>query len=103
MISSIHKSSSPVLGVGTTVEAAELNLVDDFTIGGHVTMADTKNFVLNTGTGTKVGTATGQKLGFYGATPVDQPATITDGSDAASTQAAVNAVIDRLQELGLIA
>jgi hypothetical protein len=44
------------------------------------------------------------KLGFYGlATPIVQPATVTDGTDATTTQAAVNAIIDRLQALGLIA
>jgi hypothetical protein len=32
-----------------------------------------------------------------------QPATVTDGTDATTTQAAVNAIIDRLQALGLIA
>jgi hypothetical protein len=39
---------------------------------GDVTIADTKNIILNTTTGTKIGTATDQKLGFYNATPVVQ-------------------------------
>jgi hypothetical protein len=34
--------------------------------------------VLATGTGTKIGTATTQKLGFYNATPVVQPAAVAD-------------------------
>ena len=72
-------------------------------VNGHLTLADDKHIILAGTKGSKIGTATSQKLGFYGANPVDQPATVTDGSDAASTQAAVNAVIDRLQELGLIA
>lgn len=53
--------------------------------------------------GTVLGQDEDAKVGFYGVTPVDQPATITDGTDATTTQTAVNAVIDRLQELGLIA
>lgn len=52
--------------------------------------------------GTVLGQSSSDKIGFYGATPVDRPATVTDGTDATTTQAAVNAIIDRLQELGLI-
>lgn len=54
--------------------------------------------------GTVLGQSSTDKLGFYGlATPIVQPATVTDGTDATTTQAAVNAIIDRLQALGLIA
>jgi hypothetical protein len=52
------------LGVGTG---------DSPTFAG-LTIADTGNIVLDTGTGTKIGTATGQKLAFYNATPVVQQA-----------------------------
>jgi hypothetical protein len=99
MLSSIVKS----VGVGSKVQASELDIDGDITVGGHLTMSDAKNIVVNTSTGTKIGTATGQKIGFFNATPVNQPDAVTDGSDAATTQAAVNAVIDRLQELGLLA
>ena len=37
------------------------------------TFADATNIALNTTTGTKIGTATTQKLGFYNATPIVQP------------------------------
>jgi len=40
-------------------------------------MADATNIVLNTTTGTKIGTATSQKLGFFNATPADQPTAYT--------------------------
>lgn len=57
--------------------------------------------------GLKIGGASTSLLGFYGSTPVDQPATVADpsGGSTVDTQAraAVSAVIDRLQELGLIA
>jgi hypothetical protein len=52
------------LGVGTG---------DSPTFAG-LTIADAGNIVLATGTGTKIGTATGQKLAFYNATPVVQQA-----------------------------
>lgn len=55
------------------------------------------------GTGLNVGASTSEKIGFYGVTPVDQPATVADATDAATAITTVNAVIDRLQELGLIA
>jgi hypothetical protein len=42
---------------------------------GNVTIADGINVVLNTTTGTKMGTATTQKLGFWNATPIVQPTT----------------------------
>ena len=60
------------------------------TVVNGLTMADAKNIVVNTTTGTKIGTATTQKLGFYNATPVAQQATtgtttgFTAGSGTAS-------------------
>lgn len=45
------------------------------TIVAGLTFADAKNIVVNATTGTKIGTATTQKLGFYNATPVAQQAT----------------------------
>jgi hypothetical protein len=38
---------------------------------------DGTNIPLNSTTGTKIGTATSQKLGFWNATPVDRPAAYT--------------------------
>lgn len=42
-----------------------------------LTIADATNIILNTTTGTQIGTATSQKLGFYGVTPVVQPTALT--------------------------
>lgn len=53
-----------------------------------ITIADATNIVLNTTTGTKIGTATTQKLGFYNATPIVQP---------------TGNIITALQNLGLVA
>ena len=46
--------------------------------GGHLTFADGVNVVLSSSTGTKFGTATTQKLGFFNATPVVQQTATTD-------------------------
>ena len=40
-----------------------------------ITVANGVNFAFNTGTGTKLGTATTQKLSFWNATPIVQPTT----------------------------
>src|ERR1019366_7128154 len=47
------------------------------TYTGDQTLSDV-NLVLGTVTGTKIGTATTQKLGFYNATPIVQPANTVD-------------------------
>lgn len=41
-------------------------------VGTTATWADTLDFVFGTTTGSKIGTAAAQKIGFYGATPVNQ-------------------------------
>ena len=87
---------------------------------GLTTFSDACNIAFNTTTGTKIGTATTQKLAFWNATPVDRPDTVTDAAtqdltgsdtvdrvkveaDLTSCKTAINTIIDRLQELGLIA
>jgi len=47
----------------------------DFLGTGTITLADQIDIALNATTGTKIGTATSQKLGFWNVTPVIQPAT----------------------------
>lgn len=47
------------------------------TLSGDLTLSDV-NIVLGTTTGTKIGTATSQKLGFFNATPIVQPANSVD-------------------------
>jgi len=44
------------------------------TFNQNITFADTRNIVLNTTTGTKIGTATSQKLGFHDSAPTIQRA-----------------------------
>ena len=79
------------------------NKTGRFTFYKLLQMLDGRNIQTGLTTGTKIATATTQKLGFYGVTPVDQPATVADAVDAASVILRCNDIIDRLQELGLIA
>ncbi|QDU97513.1 hypothetical protein [Lignipirellula cremea] len=60
-----------------------------------LTFADAVNVAFNTTTGTNFGTATGQKLGFWNATPVVQQVLATGAG------ATVDNVISLLQTLGL--
>ncbi len=90
------------------------------TISGNLTLS-TKNIVTDGATGTKIGTATTQLLGFYNATPIAQPAANTDtttGAAGSSTAVYLNTtftgasgtaaftlggVITKLKALGLLA
>ena len=76
---------------------------------------DTNVATINTTAGSAGGTKRGLQicsaatdlLGLFGADPVDQPATVADPSGGSTVdteaRAAIAAVIDRLQEVGLIA
>ena len=53
--------------------------------------------------GTVIGRVAAEKIGFHGATPVIQQTLVATGTNAATTQAAVNSVIALLQTYGLMA
>jgi len=72
-----------------------------------LTFVDATDLAVGTGAGTKIGTATGQKLAFYNATPIAQGASVADATGGAVIDAeartAINALISRIEALGLIA
>lgn len=72
-----------------------------------ITMGDAKNFIVNATTGTKFGTATTQKMGWWNATPVVQPAAVADAAGGATVdteaRTAINTLLARLRTTGLIA
>lgn len=75
-----------------------------FTAGGNIQPADGASIILGSSTGNRIGSATTQKMGFYGATPIVQPAsTPAAASDPATTQALVNDIRTKLLALGLVA
>ena len=74
---------------GAAVLDSTLTVAGAATFNGSVTMGDADDIILATGTGTKIGTAVGQKLGFYNKTPVVQPAAAAQVAAAAQTQDAV--------------
>lgn len=75
----------------------------NFSSAGVVEVVDAVNISTGTTTGTKIGTATTQKLGFFNKTPVVQPAAVANATDAASVITQLNALLARLRDLGLIA
>jgi hypothetical protein len=74
---------------------------------GDITLADQTDIVLNAATGTKIGTATTQRLGFFNATPVTQRpshGSQTAGSGyGARERNMLNDVYSGLRALGLLA
>jgi hypothetical protein len=76
------------------ITAGDISILNDFATGnikfaaggsstfhwriqsaGHLEAADAENLIFGTTTGTKIGTATSQKIGFWNATPIVQPTT----------------------------
>jgi len=85
------------------------------TFNGTVNIQDAKNIVLGGTTGTKLGSATTEKLGVWGATPIVQPttgvaaATFTANSGTAVNDAStfdgytIKQVVKALRNIGLLA
>ena len=84
-------TSAGNVGIGVTSPSSLLHLAD----AGHITVGTT--------TGTKIGTATTQKLGFYNATPVVQPTAVADATTAVDVITQLNALLAKLRTLGIIA
>ncbi len=76
---------------------------DRYTIQKTIQMFDERNIQTSTGVGTQIATASTQKLGLWGTTPVDQPETVADASGCnGDADDRLNELIDRLQEIGII-
>jgi hypothetical protein len=82
----------------------QLNGTSEWAFGTTaLTVGDANDIAVGTTTGTKIGTATTQKLGFYNASPVVQPAAVADATDAATVITQLNDLLAKLRTLGLIA
>ena len=78
-----------------------------YDLSKHLQLRDGRNIRTGTTTGTKIGTTTAERIGFWGVTPVDQPGTLADptggGTVDAEARITIGTIIDKLQEIGLIA
>jgi hypothetical protein len=101
-------------GGSNTVTLGNTSTANTF-IGGNLRLADAASIVIGTTTGTKIGTATTQKLAFYGDTPIVQPTTAVASATAVhgTGQAVkddstfggytIGQIVTALQTLGLLA
>ena len=99
------------IGTGNSYIAGALSLgAASAPTATSLTLADAWNIVVGSGTGTKIGTATTQLLGFYNATPVAQrsgsaqAAVVTTGSTLTTpygytTSAQADGIVTLLNEL----
>jgi hypothetical protein len=93
---------------GTTQDRIIITSAGDVGIGtaspgSLLHLADAGNITVGTTTGTKIGTATTQKLSFYNATPVVQPTAVANATTAVDVITQLNALLAKLRTLGIIA
>jgi hypothetical protein len=85
----------------------KLNLSDRYAFQKLIQIKGGVNIALDGVTGTKIGTATTQKLGFFNHAPVSQQASITAPTGGVTVDAqartAIASIITTLQTLGLTA
>lgn len=75
-------------GTNSYLKFVTTNNSEQVVVGQHLAITNAKNVVLATGTGTQIGTAASQKLGFLGATPIVQR--VGAAQDAVATTAATS-------------
>ena len=85
---------SKIIDASDTTEDGQINfkvqdagtLTTQLSIDANLlTLGDAVNIAANTSTGTKIGTATSQKIGFWNVTPVIQPSAIANITTTASS------------------
>lgn len=102
------KNNAVVMGrnnaAAANVSLFKINTSDQLELMADVLHTDAKNIVLGSTTGTKIGTATTQKLAFFNKTPIVQPGAISSpAAEAAALKTAVDAIRTALTNLGLTA
>ena len=76
--------------VGGNVDAVKLTVSSTASFSGDITLADEVDIIANATTGTKIGTATTQKIGFWNVAPVVQPASADQADQGDMTTAGDN-------------
>jgi hypothetical protein len=96
-----------IASTGAITAAGATTITGLLTANGGIALGAGDNIALATSTGTKIGTGTTQLLGFWNATPVDQPAHIADPTGGlvidAESRTAIAAINAMLAETGLTA
>lgn len=92
-------------GSSARTTALSIGQNSQLTVNGDINLSDSRNMIIGTTTGTRIGTTASQKLGFFGATPVTRRTggTNTAGSSyGANEQLMLNTLWTALRELGLM-
>lgn len=80
----IERGTGVQIGVGYSSSEIATAVAGISIVASNLTLTDGDNIILGTTTGSKIGTAVGQKLGFYNATPVVQAAAYTQTNSTAA-------------------
>lgn len=93
--------------IAAMMKSNQYTLWKDVVFNKNIEIKDGVNIALKATTGTKIGTASTQKIGFFNATPVVQVSAISapSGGTTIDTQArtAINSIRTALTNLGLTA
>ena len=85
----------------------DVEINSNFTFASSITLLDSQNIVTGTSVGTKIGTTSSQKIGFFGATPVAQQSSIANPSGGVTVDAeartAIVSILGVLDALGFTA
>lgn len=76
---------------------ADLVYSDRYIFQKNVQLMDGRNMQFGLGTGTKIGTATTQKLSFYGVTPIVQQGAIASPAGGLTVDAPARAGVDSIR------
>ena len=111
-LTSITFTNYATMRIAAPVAGTRVTITNPYSLslGGSIQMDGGANINLSTTTGTKIGTATNQLLGFYNASPIAQPASANQAAVATtaatqttpygySTQAQADAIITLLNEM----
>ena len=107
MVNTTGFPATPHVRLATVVAGpSSITSIADARVAFHVagSFADGVNLTFGTSTGTQIGTAANQKLGFFGKTPVVQPtlgAATAGTSYTSNEQTMLNAVYAAVRSLGL--
>lgn len=85
-------TNHPVRFYSNSTLALTLSTAGNASLAGTLTFAEAKDVTVGTTTGTKIGTGTTQKLGFWNAAPVVQPASTGTTTTGFTANASANVV-----------
>jgi hypothetical protein len=86
--------ATSIVNSGTLSVTGASTLTGLLTANGGITLGDGQNIAFNTTTGTKIGAATTQKLGFWNSTPIVQPTTAVASATVAHAGGGTNIKTD---------